>query len=98
MATAEQIATELAVIVNLAIQQHPDRAIFVADRLPASGNVDNAEAAMTEANTGANIDAVVVRPAMPKRVRHAADRCLRNGGVAVSDEDTANSTHLSAPA
>ena len=44
----DELRAQLAVVVDLAVEDHPDGAVFVANRLVAAGEVDDAQAAHAE--------------------------------------------------
>ena len=48
MALCLQFLAQFQVVVNLAITNHPDGSIFVADRLGTALDVDNRESQMTK--------------------------------------------------
>ena len=45
-----ELGAEFAVVVNLAVEHEPDRAIFVVDRLLPRGQVDDAQPPHPETN------------------------------------------------
>ena len=54
----------LGEVVDLAVEDHLDAAVLVADRLIAGGEVDDAETAMAEADPAVEIVAAGVRTAV----------------------------------
>jgi len=38
----QQFGTQFGVVVNFAVEQHPDRAVLIGHRLVPTGQVDNA--------------------------------------------------------
>ena len=70
-----QLGAQLEEIVDLAVERHPDRAVLVAHRLPAAGQVDDAEPALAEADVALDVEPLVVGAAM----REAGARRSRTG-------------------
>ena len=75
-AGAEAVATALepppqrAVVVELAVGDHVDRAVLVRDRLPAADRVDEREPADREAGVRVEVVAGAVGPAVRERRAH----------------------------
>jgi hypothetical protein len=65
--TCAQLGAQLDIIVNLAIEDDVDRSILVRNRLMAAGQIDNAQPADRETDSGFLEVAFVVRAAMPER-------------------------------
>ena len=66
-----QLRLALGVVEQLAVEDDRDAAVLVGDRLVAVAEADDGEAAVGEAEAGADQESVVVRSAMPERLRHA---------------------------
>jgi hypothetical protein len=66
-----ELGAELAIVVDLAVEDDPDRAGLVVDRLPPAGQIDDAQATHAEAHAGADMDAFVIRAAVPDHLAHA---------------------------
>ena len=66
-------------IVNLPIEDNPDRAIFVRERLMAAGEIDNAETVEAEPDVAVQVESVIVRSAMAGawRIRSMTDASTR---------------------
>src|ERR1700752_56909 len=76
VATLFEFPAVISVIVDLAVVDDLQRVVFVGHRLMTGGDVDNAQAAMTEADATVDKDPGVVRSAMPDHVAHPDDRIL----------------------
>ncbi len=61
---------QLLEIINFAVQNYPDRAVFIRHRLVAAGNVDDAEAPHAERHAAAVIKAIVIGAAMRDDAAH----------------------------
>src|SRR2546423_2444721 len=66
MATRSKLVTNLAMVVDLAVQHAPDRRIFVADRLMSAGDIDDAQPPHSQPNPreGIDIHAFIIRTAV----------------------------------
>ena len=71
-----KLLLELGIVEQLAIEDDRDRAILVEDGLPAIAKTDDAEATVSEANTGSNEESVIVGSPVPQRVGHALQHRL----------------------
>src|SRR6476469_6143841 len=72
VAARDKVLPEFLVVVDLAVKDHPDRPIFIRDRLMASAEIDDAEASHTYATRAVGVDAFIVRAAVPDEVGHGA--------------------------
>ena len=74
-----QLRPQLLEVVDLAVEDHPEGAVFVAHRLMAAGEIDDRQAAESEANCrstaawGRDPSTVVIRSAMDQCIRHAGE-------------------------
>ena len=71
VARALQALAQLAVVVDLAVEDDRDRAVLVEDRLVAGGEVDHAQALDPEPHPGVDVDSARVRAAVLERGAHA---------------------------
>jgi hypothetical protein len=79
---------QLAVVVDLAVEDDPDRPVFVVDRLMAGRQIDDAEPPHADAGPLFNQETLVVRAAMPDGVAHRVDE--RAPGVGMKRRDHAS--------
>jgi hypothetical protein len=77
VASGNQIFPQLDVVVNLTVEHNPDGAIFIAQRLMAGGEVNDAKPPHPNANPSLCEDSIVIGAAVGHDVAHAAD----NSGV-----------------
>src|SRR5438874_1582376 len=71
----EQMAgRELAEVVDLAVADHPHRAVLVGDGLGPAGEVDDAEAAMSEPDGSVQVEALAVWAPVGEDGGHAAQQ------------------------
>jgi len=66
----QQLAPQLAVIVDLAVEDDDLGPIFVENRLAPAGQVDDAEPPHAQSHGAVHIDALVVRPSVPDGFAH----------------------------
>jgi hypothetical protein len=91
---------QLLEVVDLTVLNDPNRAVLVADRLVAAGDVDDAQAAITEDRlrfvrrrlTRDRHHAFIVRAAMAHRRAHRADERFRRVS-AVELNETSDTAH-----
>ena len=90
VAGAFEPAAQLAEVVDLAVEDDPDRAVFVGHRLMPAGQVDDRQPPMAQGHArrgfparlraeAGGVDALVVRPAMREHVDHPPERGLVDG-------------------
>ncbi len=92
---------KLLEIVNLAVEDDPDRAVLVRERLVPLGQVNDAQPAVAESDAArsaldfeiAEMEPRVIGPAMRKRIAHARDVRLSEAGRAVQPDDSADAAH-----
>src|ERR1044071_5898813 len=97
MAARSQVTAQFVVVVNLAVVNDPDAAVFVADGLVPGFDVDDAEAAHRQADTLAHVEAIVVRAAVDNLAIHVFERRAINRLLRIETEDAADSTHMNGP-
>ena len=91
MALGDELLAQFLVVVDLAVEDDPDAAVFVGDRLVTGAEIDDAEAAHADAAGPVGVDAFVIRPAMADEVGHGPD--VGNLGAAVAQKKSRNPTH-----
>jgi len=69
-----ELGAQLAVVVNLAVVDEPDRLVLVGDRLMATGAVDDRQAPVAQAHVVPLKTAGVVRAAVHEHRGHAAEK------------------------
>src|SRR5262249_10914898 len=93
MTELKELPAQLDVVVNLAVEDYPDRSILVPHRLTAAGDVDDGEAPVAEMYAKLIVDPspFSVRPAMGKLLGHA----LEQGAIDGPDEADQAAHHTS---
>ena len=96
MPSCRKLLAQASVVVDLAVEDDPDRLVFVGDRLVPALQVDDAEPAHADADVPVHVLAVVVGSTMAQLV---AEPSHGVGGHAMGRfgvHDPGNATHLSA--
>ena len=70
MPPRHQLGLQLGILEDLPVLRDPDGAVFIADRLPASRQVDDRQPACPHRQSRLDVDLFVVRPAMSDRAGH----------------------------
>jgi hypothetical protein len=85
--------SELLEVVDLAVEDDLDRAIFVADRLVPAGQVDDGQTTMRQTDPRLDPEALGIGPAMGDRIAHRLKHSRIDRTVAIGVEDASNSAH-----
>ena len=93
MAQGLQFRNQVLVVVDLAVEDDDDRAVFVEQRLLAGGHVDDRQPAVTEAHAGLDVQAAFVRAAVGLRRVHAAKDAVVDGALAAGVEEAGDAAH-----
>ena len=90
-----EIAPQLEVVVDFAVEHDPDRPVFVGHRLLAAGAVDDGQAAVAKREPGRVMNSAAVRTAMVQAVGHRADgaRYVRRQ-IAIETDHAADAAHV----
>ncbi len=91
MAAALQLGAQFDVIENLAVEDHPYRAVFVAHRLVAAGQVDDAQAGVGQTDRSFVVEPLLIRPAVMQLADHRGKLRGIDGRVPV--QATRNAAH-----
>src|SRR5580704_11805272 len=73
MALLLKLTAEFVEIVYLAVEDDPNRFVFVVDWLVTSRQINDAEASHPQAGWPSSINALIVRTAMDDRLAHVPD-------------------------
>ena len=93
MTKRAEFLPELDIVVDLAVEDDDHAAIFIRDRLPPTGNIDDAQPAHAECELAIDIHALIIRPAMADYTQHASESFRRNWLLIGVAEGTANAAH-----
>ena len=93
VAASDEIASEIGVVVDLAIENDNDRSVFIKDRLLSAAEVDDAQPSMAEADVVLDKITVIIRTAMRLSRCHALDEAALDGFSRVEVDDPANPAH-----
>ena len=86
------LSLQLREVVDLAVEDDPDRAVFVGDRLVTPRAVDDGEAAHGEADAPVQMAPVLVRPPVADGLAHPPEQLGVHAAVAAA-HDPDDSTH-----
>jgi hypothetical protein len=73
MPPPQQLPAQLGILEQLAVEGDPDRAVFVGDRLPAAGQVDDREPPGPQGQAGLLVGMLVVGAAVGDRPGHGQE-------------------------
>jgi hypothetical protein len=65
-----QLFAKFAIVINLAVENDPGRAIGIVDRLMAAFEIDNRQPAHRQADSLAEIESIVIGSTMTNRIIH----------------------------
>jgi hypothetical protein len=87
-----QLVPQFLVVVDLAVEDHPDGPVLVCHGLLAAIEVDDAEPPHAQSDAVANIDALLIGSSMSHRPAHGPDVVFLHLGSVPSDNssDTAH--------
>src|SRR5581483_1762313 len=91
MAARNQVLPQFLVIVDLAVEYHPNGAVLVRDRLVAGAQIDDAEAAHADAARPVYMKAFIVGAAMANAVAHRTN--LRDADVRPRQQLSCDTAH-----
>ena len=87
-----ELLAQFAIVVDLAVENNPGRAVLIMNRLLSVREVDDREPSHGQAHAIAEIETVVVRTTMPNRLVHAREQLAINRS-AVFVNYPCNATH-----
>ena len=87
-----QIPAQFPKVVDLAVEYHPDRSVFVPDRLAAGSDVDNAQTPHAQTDPRAEVITFIVRTAVGDGHAHIPHFLFENR-FAFQAHDAGDSTH-----
>src|SRR5690349_12937734 len=93
MPASLELPAEALVVIDLPVENDLDRAVLVADRLIAAGEVDDGQAAMRQADPRFNPITLGVGASMGDRVPHRLQEARINWTLSVGVKYARNSTH-----
>src|SRR5437667_1549420 len=93
MAAALQLRAQFREIVNLAVENNPDRPVLVENWLVPSGQIDDAETAHAEARPLVDEDSFIIRAAVDDGLAHVVNRGCFYAVIYVRANDAGNSAH-----
>ena len=88
-----ELRADVGVVVDLAVEDDPDRPVFVRQRLMAGCHIDDAQPAMGQTGEVVDVDAGFVRATMPDDVPHRTQPRPLLWLQPVRSDDSGNSAH-----
>jgi hypothetical protein len=92
-----QLGDQFLVVVDLAVEDHHHRAIFIEQRLLARGHVDDGQAPVAHAHAGLDVQAAFVGAAVGLRFVHAVQDRMRHRARRAGVKDAGDATHVRFP-
>src|SRR5437764_3372767 len=93
MAAADQVGAQLLVVVNYAVEYHPNGLVFVTNRLVARAEVDDTEPPHADPAPAVQVIAFVIWPAMANLIAHPAD--VSQLGLPIAQKLSSDAAHRS---
>jgi len=93
VASMDEIAAELAVVVEFAVDDGPDAAVLVVQRLTPAGRVDDHQPAMTQGRSPLVVLTDVVRAPMGQEAKHALEAVMLFGSQVFGGDDSGYAAH-----
>jgi hypothetical protein len=88
-----EIAAEFEVVIYFSIKNDVPASIGGRHGLGSAGEIENAEAAVAEADSGISVGALGVGPSMKEGVGHSGEGRLRFSGVVSVGGKSSNAAH-----
>ena len=88
-----ELGAKLREVVDLTVENDPDRTIFIKNGLMAAAQIDDAEAAHAESHTIFDVDALIIRSAMHDFFTHLMDGFFTCSECLIRACDTCNTAH-----
>src|SRR5215467_122211 len=95
MTTGLEFDSQLGKVIDLAVEDRPNRLVFVRQRLIPCREIDDAQAAMPQADAVAAIEAAGVRTSMRDDRHHRDQLVLIDAMLRVEVEASDDATHIS---
>jgi len=93
MAARDKTVPQLAIVVDLTVEDDDFRAVLIEYRLLPAAQVDDTQSSHPEAHSALHEEALLVRAAVLQRRAQALEQCPRDGSIKVSVDDAGNTTH-----
>ena len=97
VARSLELGADVGEVVDLAVEDDPDRPVLVGERLIARRQIDDAQTAMSEADAGTDEEAVGVGPAMRDDVGHRRESAAIDRLSRVEVDFSSDAAHIRRP-
>ena len=84
---------QIGIVIDLAIEHHDNGSIFIEHRLLTAAQIDDAQAAMPQADIFFNEISLVVRPAVGLNIVHPLNQMAINRFTCAEIDDPADPAH-----
>ena len=98
MTPREEPRPQIAIVVDLAVEDDDFGPVFVENRLVTAAQVDNAEASHSESDAPGHVQACIVGATMAQRVAHLPHLLLGYGPPALAVDNSCDAAHDAATA
>ena len=96
MPLPDELCAQLAVVVDLAVGDQPDRSVLVRQRLVPTGEVDDRQSAHAQRHGTVDVAPLVVGAAVDRAARHPVES-RRHRGRAAELEEAVDAAHGQLP-
>jgi hypothetical protein len=93
MPCREQFLSKLGKIINLAVEHHGNRSVFIKEWLVTVGKINDRQAAMCQTQPGFNVDPALIRTTMKLDLVHTGQQPFINGPLFPGIEYPCYATH-----
>src|SRR5580704_4537260 len=91
---ALQLLSEFLIVVDFAVEDDPDRAIFIADGLVAGVQVNDCETAEPETYRSRDVVSLIIGSPMLNGIRHLLQQPRSYAGLSVEVKLSTNPAHI----
>src|SRR5260370_38103383 len=95
MPLRQKFRRELAVVIDLTIEDDPEGSVFVGQRLVAGLQVDDAQTTHPDAETAVRVKPAAIRPATGQHLSHSEQALTVRWPRPVAAEDAEDAAHVS---
>src|SRR5262245_38185291 len=96
MAALFQSGTQVAVVIDFAVENNPYRSVFIRHRLMSAAQVHNGQTTVSQPDAAIQVQAGVIRPSMCQSVAHRDQARLADAAIQLfRNGDATNATHNS---
>src|ERR1039458_1974584 len=94
MPLAQEESAQLTKVVDFSVENDPDSAILIRERLVATAKIDDREPHVTESHLRRQVHPLIIRASMAYGIHHCSDQSGLYAGGLVKNQLSTNSTHV----